>query len=267
MGSASATVSCFGSAIGSHLYATVERRWRERGFEMLRYRWSAGHAQGGGTLPLSERTRIFTLEQARERGFKMANALPEHEPASNASPAVTATSPGSEQAPATTTAAPKAGTQDGLTQAEQTEMLTAHNRWRRMVGVPDVSWSSSLAQSAQAWAGHIEQTRQCSIDASAHSNDPEVGENLAWRSALRYINGRSELQSATPTDITNDWAGEKKHYDHASNSCRGVCGHYTQIVWKSTREIGCGHAVCGNLSQVWVCRYAPPGNYTGQKPY
>ena len=48
------------------------------------------------------------------------------------------------------------------------------------------------------------------------------------------------------------------------------CGHYTQVVWRNTTEIGCGVATCkeGALTwDIWICNYAPPGNIAGQKPY
>jgi pathogenesis-related protein 1 len=46
-----------------------------------------------------------------------------------------------------------------------------------------------------------------------------------------------------------------------------LCGHYTQVVWKNSMEVGGGMAICDNKSQVWVCNYNPPGNVEGEKPY
>jgi pathogenesis-related protein 1 len=65
------------------------------------------------------------------------------------------------------------------------------------------------------------------------------------------------------------WGSEKKDYNRASNTCaRGkMCGHYTQVVWRTTTDIGCARAVCSDQSQVWVCNYAPPGNWRGQRPF
>ena len=35
-------------------------------------------------------------------------------------------------------------------------------------------------------------------------------------------------------------------------------GHFTQIVWKDTKKVGCG--VAGSFA---VCRYQPAGNFLG----
>ena len=40
-------------------------------------------------------------------------------------------------------------------------------------------------------------------------------------------------------------------------------GHYSQMIWRNTTRIGCAMAGGGFL----VCRYAPPGNFTGQKAF
>jgi len=47
-----------------------------------------------------------------------------------------------------------------------------------------------------------------------------------------------------------------------------MCGHYTQVVWRSTTTVGCAMAVCkDSQEQIWVCQYQKPGNWVGQKPY
>jgi pathogenesis-related protein 1 len=67
--------------------------------------------------------------------------------------------------------------------------------------------------------------------------------------------------------VVDAWGNEVNYYSYADNSCSGVCGHYTQLVWQSTREVGCAMAVCGDKAQIWVCTYHPAGNFVGQKPY
>ncbi len=145
-------------------------------------------------------------------------------------------------------------------------MVAAHNRWRQEAGASEVKWSGPLAITTQRWADRLQQTQGCTM---THSGTPGLGENLYRASPITYSDGAKKLQAVTALRVTDAWGGEKQHYDFASNTCAAgkVCGHYTQVVWKSTTEIGCGKAVCADHSQVWVCNYAPPGNWRGQKPH
>jgi hypothetical protein len=69
----------------------------------------------------------------------------------------------------------------------------------------------------------------------------------------------------TPAEVVGLWAKEARGYDIRANTCSGVCGHYTQIVWAKTRAVGC--AVAWNPQRVWVCDYDPPGKVIGFPPY
>ncbi len=152
-----------------------------------------------------------------------------------------------------------------LNDTQQAEMVTAHNTWRAKVGVPAVTWSSKLADVAQSWADNLK-SQGCKMQ---HSTGTGYGENLYWASPLKYSDGRVAAQTIPPTKAVDSWGNEIKDYTYDSNTCATgkVCGHYTQVVWKTSTEIGCGMAVCGDFSQVWVCNYNPLGNYRGQKPY
>lgn len=131
------------------------------------------------------------------------------------------------------------------------EMLAAHNQWRSRVGVPPLRWSPQLTSYAQEWANYLASTGQFN-----HRPQRQYGENLFWGSGRRW----------SPTEVVNNWGSEVRDYDYASNRCRNVCGHYTQVVWARTTEVGCAVGRSGN-QEVWVCNYNPPGNYIGQRPY
>lgn len=153
-----------------------------------------------------------------------------------------------------------------LDESQQEELVAAHNRWRREVGVPALRWADDLAQVAQAWAVHLRDARHCRLE---HSNGTKLGENLFWASALRWSDSRVELQRIAPGKVVDSWGGEKRFYDSKSHRCQAgkVCGHYTQLVWRDSTEVGCAMAVCADSSQLWVCNYRPPGNYVGKRPY
>lgn len=130
------------------------------------------------------------------------------------------------------------------------ELLSRHNYWREQVGVGTLTWSSEVAAYAQEWADHL-QSQDCSLE---HRTDRLYGENLAGGYGM------------SAQEVVDMWASEKANYDYESNTCNGVCGHYTQVVWRGTTQIGCGMATCGG-KEVWVCNYNPAGNYIGMKPY
>jgi pathogenesis-related protein 1 len=151
---------------------------------------------------------------------------------------------------------------------DRAAMVAAHNKWRAEVGVGRLGYSTQLEASAQAWADHLKNTNACRMQ---HSKpDGKYGENLYWASAIIWSDGRREVQQVTPQMAVDSWGGEKADYDYAKNTCKPgkMCGHYTQMVWKSTTEVGCGYAVCADSKdQIWVCQYQPPGNWVGKRPY
>ncbi len=130
-------------------------------------------------------------------------------------------------------------------------MLAAHNAVRQRVGVPPLVWSERLADFAQEWGEYL-----ASHEQFFHRRNSPFGENLF------EITGAS----ASPAEVVNDWAAESRNYQYRANACRGVCGHYTQIVWRDTKRVGCAAARRGR-AEVWVCSYDPPGNWVGKRPY
>lgn len=71
------------------------------------------------------------------------------------------------------------------------------------------------------------------------------------------------------------WIDEEPNYDHVKMACKCqperskcMCGHYTQLVWSTTKAVGCGNVTCNNeLGVLIVCSYNPPGNYQDENPF
>lgn len=145
-------------------------------------------------------------------------------------------------------------------------MLEAHNRWRTQVGTPPLGWSQAAAAVAQQWADELAQ-RGCEIRHSPGDERRTLwGENIYsyWRG------GAYEGYRKTPEFVVDRWAAEGQWYDPATHGCSAppgkVCGHFTQVVSTYSTHVGCGRARCES-AEVWVCNYAPPGNYRGVNPY
>ncbi len=146
-------------------------------------------------------------------------------------------------------------------------MTAAHNAYRLQEHDVALVWDDDVAAYAQEWAEYLRDNHACELQHRSWLGmavEP-YGENLygatAWGMAL----------GTTAQAVVDAWWSEIEFYDYATNGCTDVCGHYTQVMWKGSTQVGCGMAVCarddGGTSDVWVCNYNPPGNYVGQKPW
>ena len=74
----------------------------------------------------------------------------------------------------------------------------------------------------------------------------------------------------TPSGAVEMWASEENLYTWSATysmaDFNAGSGHYTQLVWRTSIEIGCGTASCGNAIVI-SCRYSPPGNMIGSSVY
>lgn len=133
------------------------------------------------------------------------------------------------------------------------QFLSQQNAARASMGLPPLAWDERVASYARWYA----QSRRgdCAL---VHSSGP-YGENLFWGSGTGW----------SPAQAVGAWLSERPRYDYWSNSCYGgMCGHYTQIMWRNTRRVGCAMVTCYNGRGTFItCNYDPPGNYVGVRPY
>ncbi|KAJ3699100.1 hypothetical protein LUZ61_002805 [Rhynchospora tenuis] len=121
--------------------------------------------------------------------------------------------------------------------------LDPHNVARAALGLKPLKWDAHVASYAQWYAN--QRRGDCQL---RHSNGP-YGENLFWGSGVG---------GWTPAQAVAAWVAEKPQYDYYTNSCNGMCGHYTQIVWRNTRRLGCAMVTCDNdqASSIFVINSA-----------
>uniref|UniRef100_A0A3B1K5E8 SCP domain-containing protein n=1 Tax=Astyanax mexicanus TaxID=7994 RepID=A0A3B1K5E8_ASTMX len=124
------------------------------------------------------------------------------------------------------------------------EFLQTHNTYRKKHGAP-----RELCRSAQAWAEHL-----LSIKTLQHSSGGKFGENLfyTWSSGGKSLTGREAVDS---------WYNEVKDYNYSRPGFSSGTGHFTQVVWKDSKELGYGS---GHRWENSVCcgSILPPGNFT-----
>ena len=143
---------------------------------------------------------------------------------------------------------------NSLGEQEIAQILGYHNKVRSDVHVGPLRWSGNLAKFAGRWADTLA-TKGCSLQ---HRKDSPYGENLFLGTASHF----------GVVDAGKAWESEKRYYGggELTESNWYDSGHYTQMVWRNTTEVGCAKSLCdGNM--IVVCNYNPPGNYLGEKPY
>jgi len=121
----------------------------------------------------------------------------------------------------------------------KSSIVKQHNIYRCMHGVGKLKWSRKLAASAKRWA---RKTRGNMV----HSGT-KYGENLYW--ATRP-SGKAAVKSWY-SEVKYTRGGRVSHFS-------GKTGHYTQVVWKGTKYVG-----CGTYSRLVVCQYSRAGNMAG----
>jgi len=139
-------------------------------------------------------------------------------------------------------------------------LLAAQNAERAAMGVQPLAWNDQLAKDARIWADELASSGRFEHSPDEFGKELQ-GENL-WAGTPRAY---------SPEEMVHLWVAEKKDYRPGvfpNNSRSGDVenvGHYTQVIWRETRQVGCATAVGAN-EEFLVCRYSEAGNIYGQRP-
>uniref|UniRef100_A0A1I8I0J0 SCP domain-containing protein n=1 Tax=Macrostomum lignano TaxID=282301 RepID=A0A1I8I0J0_9PLAT len=136
------------------------------------------------------------------------------------------------------------------------EILDSHNAYRKRHQAPALRLSQDLTESAQSWAEHIAGNDKLEHDTQCQKD--KIGENVA----MKYSSVHSDFPGNLFTDY---WYREIEDYNFEGNVEDQIqCGHFTQVVWKASEEVGFGRAVSKSGRVYVVGRYRPAGNYMGE---
>jgi uncharacterized protein YkwD len=130
--------------------------------------------------------------------------------------------------------------------------LEQHNRYRARHGVPPLVLSTQLNDAAQHYAEQLARTHRL-----VHSGNEHYGENL-------FASQSSDQALPRPEVVVDHWYNEIQNYNFNKPGFQAGTGHFTQLVWKSSKALGMGIAQAADGTWYVVGNYSPPGNISGQ---
>ncbi|KAJ2943965.1 hypothetical protein O0L34_g8287 [Tuta absoluta] len=135
----------------------------------------------------------------------------------------------------------------------ENEALDVHNEFRKEHGAPPLVLNKDISKISQKWAEELAKK-----DSMAYSLNQKYGESIycGW-SADPNVKVRAR-------DCVEKWYSEINDYSFGREPEVLSCGHFTQIVWVETKELGIGSAKSKSGKLYVVANYYPPGNYSGQ---
>ncbi len=143
----------------------------------------------------------------------------------------------------------KCTAKNSLMLTEINGILNAHNSARAEQQLPAVTWDCRLAELAQDWANK---------SIYEHREFNSYGENI-------FVSANSAEPIAT---VVKRWMLEKPNWNNDTATCADgkVCTHYTQIMWRATKRIGCGinRSATGKWKMMVVCNYDPVSKASGK---
>jgi len=130
----------------------------------------------------------------------------------------------------------------------QAAVLKAHNDYRAKHSTGAMTWSKAAEEFAQKWCDKLAKENKM-----YHSTYPErdnMGENLYMQSWAPDADiGANTVKS---------WYDEESLWDYSKDAYQSGAGHFTQVVWKGSTEVGCAYAY--KSSTFVCCNYNPAGN-------
>ena len=135
--------------------------------------------------------------------------------------------------------------------------LLEHNYLRSLHGAKPLVLNENLNEMAQKYAKILAKKKIMEHSKNRNLKGKEgqwVGENLHCKNS----SGTIEYKCG---EMSKGWYSEIEDYNFKTGKSKGgVIGHFTQLVWKNTREVGFGVDFNGGFL-ISVANYYPGGNY------
>ncbi|XP_023221216.1 Golgi-associated plant pathogenesis-related protein 1-like [Centruroides sculpturatus] len=132
------------------------------------------------------------------------------------------------------------------------DCLQWHNHYRTIHGVPPLKLSKELCRYAEEWAKNI-----AASENFRHRPNNKYGENIymEWSS-----NPNSQVSGQKAVD---SWYSEIKFHQFGREPTSLKSGHFTQVIWKESKELGVAYSRSKSGKIFVVANYNPAGNMLG----
>ena len=136
----------------------------------------------------------------------------------------------------------------------QTTITNYINEYRARHQSPPLVWDNTIAAFSSQWSYTMNSKKTFQ-----HSGTKLYGENIA------YLQGYGSLLETLLKRAIDLWYNEVTLYDFSNPAFSAATGHFTCLVWKSSKNYGIGLSMDTNTNEVYICfNTSPPGNYIGQ---
>jgi uncharacterized protein YkwD len=135
----------------------------------------------------------------------------------------------------------------------QQNALDTHNKYRQKHHVGNLVLSKDLCNIAQKYAESLARTGNFAHSGDSYNGNP-MGENLFACYGMK-ITGKT---------MTDDWYNEINDYNFNRPGFTSGTGHFTQVVWKGSKQVGFGYAQARDGYYYGVANYYPAGNYMNE---
>ena len=132
------------------------------------------------------------------------------------------------------------------------EMLEEHNKYRKIHHVGALKLNKEICKIAQDYAELLANKLKDLCHSDNYYKDEPLGENLYYCYGV----------DATGKSVCNSWYNEGKRHNY-NGDYRSGTGHFSQMIWKESKEVGFGMAKNKKGEIYAVGNYFPAGNILG----
>ena len=130
------------------------------------------------------------------------------------------------------------------------KVLEIHNKYRKRHSSPPLILKDKLTKIAEELANLLINNKNDNIDDSF----------LIYKNLPLGVNIYNNKAHKSPEDICEEWYNENKNYKYDRDKFQKNAIHFTQIVWKNTKEGGFAFPIKKGKKCCGVALYYPAGN-------